>query len=494
VLLALAALGLAARPVLVEAESPTARISDRVRGQHIARASPPLDRPELRPAASASHMRAEDAVLGVLVAGRARAYPWWVAKNHHVVNDVVEGVPVVVAFCEQCTGAAAFRRTVGGRVLSFAVAGVYNGTIILRDRETRTWWAPFSGRGLEGPLAGRRLERIPVALTRWDVWSARHPRGDVVWAPEAARQGHGAWYEPAKWGVVSEMGETLTHWDARLPENALVLGVEDARAYPLAALRASGGVLNDTAAERPLVVVASGPFEAGAYERRTKAGVLTFRPSPGLEAVMKDEETGSGWSGDGLAVNGPLKGERLQAADGYVVEWHVWSAYHPAGVLVEIPLAPVPAAPPAGLALPALTLPDLRGRRQPLPLAGRVNLVVLWAAWCPPCRTELPRVQRLAEAHAAQGLAAVGVALHLPDDEHEKAVVARFVAGARITFPIFLVDEPAYDRLELLSRSAGRPGLLLPTVLAVDGEGRVLAVLSGKEAEGLPQAVERLLR
>ena len=323
------------------------------------------------------------------------------------------------------------------------------------------------------------------------MWAARHPRGEVVWAPESGRQGHGAWYEPAKWGVVSEMGETLTHWDARLPENTLVLGVEDAgdgRAYPLAALRASGGVLND----QLLVIVASGPLEAGAYERRTKAGVLTFRRSPGLEAVMKDEETGSDWTGDGLAVSGPLQGERLRAADGYVVEWHVWAAYHPAGALVAIPVAT--AAPPAELAFPALTLPDLHGRRRAVPLTARLNLVVLWAAWCPPCRTEMPRVQRLVAAHAAQGLAAVGIALHLPDDEHEKAVVARFVAEAGVTFPTFLVDEPAYDRLESLSRSAGRPGVLLPAVIAVDGEGRVLSVLTGKEVEALPQAVERLLR
>ena len=107
-------------------------------------------------------MRDEDFVLGLVLSGQARAYPWWIAKNHHVVNDTVAGVPVTVAFCEQCTGGAAFARTVGGRVLSFAVAGVYNGTIVIKDRETGTLWAPFSGKGLEGPLAGRTLERIPV--------------------------------------------------------------------------------------------------------------------------------------------------------------------------------------------------------------------------------------------------------------------------------------------------------------------------------------------
>jgi len=107
-------------------------------------------------------MREEDLVLGVVVAGQARAYPWWIAKNFHVVNDSVAGVPIAIAFCEQCTGAAAFRRELDGRVPSLEVPGVYNGTILLKDRETGTLWSPFSGKGLDGPLAAKRLTRIPA--------------------------------------------------------------------------------------------------------------------------------------------------------------------------------------------------------------------------------------------------------------------------------------------------------------------------------------------
>ena len=95
-------------------------------------------------------MRDEDIVLGLVVSGEARAYPWWIAKNHHVVNDTVAGVPITVAFCEQCTGGAAFRRKVDGRVLSFAVAGVYNGTIVLAR--------PRDGKPV-GPLLGPRPSR-----------------------------------------------------------------------------------------------------------------------------------------------------------------------------------------------------------------------------------------------------------------------------------------------------------------------------------------------
>jgi thiol-disulfide isomerase/thioredoxin len=470
----------------------TPRIEDRVRGKDIAATSPPLERPRLRTVAEADHMRDDDLVFGVTLGGQARAYPWWVAKNYHVVDDVVGGEPVALAFCEQCTGAAAFRRTVDGRALVFEVAGVYHGTIILRDRQTRSLWAPFSGRSLEGPLAGRKLERLPLTVTRWDEWTARHPRGEVVWAPPAARGGHGSWYEPGKWGIVSEMGSTLQAWDPRLPENELVYGLEAGKAYPLRTLRESKGIANDTVGGVPVVVVARGPLDVAAYDRRVKGRELTFRPSTGSQAVMNDAETGTDWSGDGEALAGPLQGEQLQRADGYVVEWHVWSSQNPAAEVAAVPVVATSAV-PVGLSFPALSLTGLDGRSHLLTLPGAVNLVILWAAWCPTCRDEMPRLARLVEARSGQGLSAVGIAVHIPDED-EKEVVRRFASETRLGFPTLLVDESAYDRLDALSRETGGPGVVLPTVFVTDRERRILSVLRGKDVDRLPGLVEELLQ
>jgi thiol-disulfide isomerase/thioredoxin len=496
----LAALFLAALSPAKAAPSPARapRIEDRIRGRDIAALSPPLDRPAVRTAAAATHMRDDDLVFGVTVGGRERAYPWWVAKNHHVVDDVVGGVPIALAFCEQCTGAAAFRRTLEGRLLAFEVAGVYNGTIILRDRETRSLWAPFSGRALEGRLAGRTLERVPLSIMRWDEWKARHPRGEVVWAAASAREGHGSWYEPGKWGIVSEMGATLQAWDPRLPENELVFGIEGVedspgtgKAYPLRWLRGRKGIVNDTVGGVPVVVVASGPLDVAAYDRRVGGRALTFRPPAGSQAVTNDEETGSDWSGQGEALAGALRGERLEPIGGYVVEWHVWSAYHSQAEVAGGP-DEATSAPPSNLSFPSLSLTGLDGRSHLMTFPRPVNLVVLWAAWCPSCQVEIPAIDRLVATHAGRGLSAVGIAIHIPDED-ERAVVQRFVSESRLRFPNLLVDEPAYDRLDLLCRQAGGPGLVLPTVFVVDEGGRVRSVLRGKEVADLPRVLEGLL-
>lgn len=47
--------------------------------------------------------------------------------------------------------------------------------------------------------------------------------------------------------------------------------------------------------------------------------------------------------------------------------------------------------------------------RQLSELRGKVVLVNVWATWCPPCRKELPDLEKLQEAYADQGLVVLTV-------------------------------------------------------------------------------------
>jgi thiol-disulfide isomerase/thioredoxin len=322
----------------------------------------------------------------------------------------------------------------------------------------------------------------------WGEWTRRHPETDVIWQPPEQREGHGSWYEPGKWGIVGEMGATIESWDTRLPENTLVYGVESQaspKAYRLAGLQSRGGVVNDRVAQTPVVVVANTAFEAAAYERGVQGRELIFEPCTCAGGVMSDRETGSTWSADGEAVAGALRGERLRRLDGYLVEWHVWAAYNPATDLFD----PEEPAQPARVAvLPRLQLQRLEPPRvEHLGLRGAVNLVVVWTAWCAPCRDEMPRLERLAREYGGRGLSVAGLAVLIPE-AFEVDAVRRFVAEAGISFPIFLVDEDSYDRLEGLAKETGGTGLVLPTVFATDGQGRILEVFRGKDVEPSLQA------
>jgi cytochrome c biogenesis protein CcmG/thiol:disulfide interchange protein DsbE len=182
----------------------------------------------------------------------------------------------------------------------------------------------------------------------------------------------------------------------------------------------------------------------------------------------------------------------LTALEGYVVEWHVWSAYNPrAGVLRA---APPPDAPRVAPVFPALTLLPVNGNApEAVHLAGEINLVALWASWCTPCRAEMPALQALSREYSARGLAVLGIAMHMPDDDSEREQVRSFLSEAGVTFPNRLVDERAYDQLESLARSLGRPGLVLPSVFVIDKQGRVRTVFTGDEVARLPAALSGFL-
>jgi thiol-disulfide isomerase/thioredoxin len=49
-------------------------------------------------------------------------------------------------------------------------------------------------------------------------------------------------------------------------------------------------------------------------------------------------------------------------------------------------------------------------------LHGQVVLVNLWATWCPPCRKELPAIDKLQKAYASRGL----VVVTLSDEERDR--------------------------------------------------------------------------
>ena len=120
-------------------------------------------------------------VIEVELGSVARAYPLQIMIWHEIVNDVIDGVPVVVTFCPLCYAALAFERTLDGEVYEFGVSGnLRNSDLVMFDRATESWWQQFNGEALVGELAGVALTPVPAAIVSLDDFAARHPDGDVL--------------------------------------------------------------------------------------------------------------------------------------------------------------------------------------------------------------------------------------------------------------------------------------------------------------------------
>jgi peroxiredoxin len=90
-----------------------------------------------------------------------------------------------------------------------------------------------------------------------------------------------------------------------------------------------------------------------------------------------------------------------------------------------------------GQLAPDFTLTDLQGN--PVRLSdfiGKKVFVNFWASWCPPCRIEMPHMQKFYEDYQSKDVVILGVNL-TPTEENPDAVPA-FVEEQRLTFPIVL--------------------------------------------------------
>jgi cytochrome c biogenesis protein CcmG, thiol:disulfide interchange protein DsbE len=145
-----------------------------------------------------------------------------------------------------------------------------------------------------------------------------------------------------------------------------------------------------------------------------------------------------------------------------------------------------PPSPREGFSAPDFTLDLLAGGQVTLSdLRGKVVLVNLWASWCPPCRAEMPAIEKVYRSYKDLGLEVLGVNTTNQDSQ---AAAAAFVKEVRVTFPIPL------DRTGEVSAAYDLRGL--PTSFFIDRKGVIRSVVvGGPMSEALIQSkVEELLR
>lgn len=262
----------------------------------------PITAPRFAPAAEVTLADSEP-VLVHLGAEGVRAWPLVHLLRRELARDTVDGVPVAVTLCSLCASARVWDVRLDGRTLELGVSGMLQrGNGLLYDRGTESLWRQLDGLAVAGAHAGRRLRHLPAFTVSFGALRAAHPEARVMLAPE-------------------DMGQ---------PPFAMISAEEVQRGVPPRWLRTTcpeplALVLSAAAHEEGVVVIrdpATAPVHradgggvgqaigsAAAFRRELDGDTLTFRAVP--EGVV-DRETGSRWSPLGEAVEGPLRGRRLE--------------------------------------------------------------------------------------------------------------------------------------------------------------------------------------
>jgi len=143
------------------------------------------------------------------------------------------------------------------------------------------------------------------------------------------------------------------------------------------------------------------------------------------------------------------------------------------------------AAPQTGFRSPDFALQTLNGEVISLSeVMGSPLIINFWASWCPPCKAEMPTLEKVFQEYRERGVLVLGVNTTQQDNPTQ---VASFVQRLNLSFPILLDDKGEVSRKYQVQS--------LPTTFFIRNDGVIAeVVVGGPMSEASIRArIERLL-
>jgi len=312
-----------------ERENMRIRLEEIVWGGALFDDIPSLDSAEMVAAEQADYLLEQDLVFGVEINGDVRAYPLRILGWHEMMNDVIGGVPVALAYCTLCGSGILFETQPDGydEPFVFGSSGLlYRSNKLMFDRGTKSLWNQYTGAPVVGQLtdSGVQLKIRPITISSWKDWQKANPTTTVL----SLNTGHIRNYDS---GVVYReyfnspdlMFPAALNDESRIRRKDYVFGFRGlaaSKAWPLEIFSESP-VINDTVGAQPLVLI-------GDAETRT---VRAYERERGETFKLSKDNTLSTAESDWTSVedflvsaDGKQKRARLP---GHISYWFAWDNY-----------------------------------------------------------------------------------------------------------------------------------------------------------------------
>ncbi|UCC64311.1 MAG: DUF3179 domain-containing protein [Anaerolineae bacterium] len=201
-----------------------------------------------------------------------------------------------------------------GQVYHFGARGLYNGGLLLGDRETGSYWQHLIGRCVYGPLQGSQLEVFPLLRTNAGQALEAYPNAQIALSRLSLRR---RLTVRAQEGVLRLLGGRLPpgfQWTMgredrrreRMEPGLAVWTDRTQRFYPTETLQAQGSALiNELDGQRTVVYV---------------------DPTSGVPSCLYTEARHCSWQGDALSLD---TGESLRGAILYDAQGTIRAAGRP---------------------------------------------------------------------------------------------------------------------------------------------------------------------
>lgn len=131
---------------------------------------------------------------------------------------------------------------------------------------------------------------------------------------------------------------------------------------------------------------------------------------------------------------------------------------------------------------PELSFKSLKGKTVSLTsFRGRIIVLNFWATWCPPCKAEMPVLNRIYRDYRDQGVVVVAVTV-----QSTPGAIKRFVEKNQLEFPILI----NFKGRSLRTYSV----ISIPVTFLIDQRGVVVERYNFWRPRGLRDRIEQLIK
>ncbi len=188
---------------------------------------PSIDDPTYVTVAEADEWIADnELVLALEYNGVKRVYPLQIMVWHEIVNDEIDGEPLLVTYCPLCGSGIAYKPVIDGERVEFGTSGkLWNSNLVMYDRKTDTYWSQIDGVAIVGELTGMQLEAVSIDTVVWRDWKQEHEDSEVLSQDtghnrDYGRDPYGSYYED------SNLFFPVDNEDKSVHPKTVIFGVE----------------------------------------------------------------------------------------------------------------------------------------------------------------------------------------------------------------------------------------------------------------------------
>ena len=182
---------------------------------------PALLEPEFISVKEADSIWADSTRFIVAYAGdEVKAYSIKDLTRHEVVNDELNGEPIMAVYCILADLGAIYDRQYGDKELTFALSGytyydeeVWDGLdgFVLWDRETESLWWPLIDKAVSGPLKGVELlekDKTTWKDTTWAVIKEDYPQAQILKSNQDFER-------PKTWKKIDDVSDIVSEYSSK---------------------------------------------------------------------------------------------------------------------------------------------------------------------------------------------------------------------------------------------------------------------------------------